>query len=363
MRSTRSHAAGNRAARITDVEVTAYEIPTVDDHESDGTLVWDSTTIVVVQIAAGGHTGLGYTYADPSVAAVIEGKLAPILVDADPLMPARTWAEMQVKTRQLGNTGLNAMAISAVDIALWDLKARLLGVCLADALPRFHESVPIYGSGGFTSLSADELRRQIEGWVADGFRSVKIKVGRDKPADNERVEIARAAAGDEVELMVDGNGAYTPAEAIEWAHRFHAQGVRYFEEPVSSQDLDGLADVRRHAPGGMSIAAGEYGWNLPYFHQMLAPARSTSSRPTSPARGGSPTCCASTGCARRAAGRSRRTAPRRCRPTCAARWRRCGTSNTSSITTASSRCCSTARSIRPAAASRPTGRAPASGWS
>ena len=177
---------------------------------------------------------------------------------------------MQVQARQMGHAGIAAMAISAIDVALWDLKAKLLDVGLADVLPRFHESVPIYGSGGFTNYALEQLRDQARSWVRDGFRSVKIKVGRDKPADPARVEVIRDVVGPDVDIMVDGNGAYTPQEALFWAQRFSDQGVRYFEEPVSSQDLRGLAYVRERAPGGMAIAAGEYGWNLPYFEQMLA---------------------------------------------------------------------------------------------
>jgi L-alanine-DL-glutamate epimerase-like enolase superfamily enzyme len=157
-----------------------------------------------------------------------------------------------------------------VDVALWDLKAKLLEVCLADALPRFHESVPIYGSGGFCNSTSEQLREQVSHWARAGFRSVKIKVGRDKPADPSRVELVREVVGPEVELMVDGNGAYTPRDALFWANRFSELGVTYFEEPVSSQDLAGLSEVRGAAPAGLAVAAGEYGWNLPYFEQMLA---------------------------------------------------------------------------------------------
>jgi L-alanine-DL-glutamate epimerase-like enolase superfamily enzyme len=254
---------------IDSVQATAYEIPTATDKESDGTLEWNSTTLVLVEARCGEHTGLGYTYCDKTAATAINGKLADTVKDADALMPERTFARMNVQARNLGQTGLVAMAISAVDIALHDLKAKLLGVCLADALPRFHESVPIYGSGGFTSYSPEQLREQVEGWMSDGFRSVKIKVGRDKQADPERVKLVRSLVGHDVDVMVDGNGAYVPAEALEWAARFRDQGVRYFEEPVTSDDLAGMAFVRQRAPAGMAIAAGEYGWNIPYFHHML----------------------------------------------------------------------------------------------
>jgi L-alanine-DL-glutamate epimerase-like enolase superfamily enzyme len=257
-------------ARIENIDVSAYEIPTATDEESDGTLVWSSTTLVVVELHCGEHTGLGYSYCDPSAAQVIDSKLTPILEGADPLMPQKAWAEMQMQTRQLGHDGIAAMAVSAVDIAMWDLKARLLDVCLADALPRFRESVPVYGSGGFTSYTPDELSEQIEGWVRDGFRSVKIKVGRDAKADPERVALVRSVAGDDIEVMVDANGANTPSDAVKWAELYHERfGVSYFEEPVSSDDLHGLRYVRDRAPAGMAIAAGEYGWNLPYFERML----------------------------------------------------------------------------------------------
>jgi L-alanine-DL-glutamate epimerase-like enolase superfamily enzyme len=256
-------------AHIDEAHASAYEIPTESERESDGTLEWDSTTLVVVEVRCGEHTGLGYTYCDRAAASVVNSKLKSLIEGADPLMPEHAFARMQVEARQLGQTGIAAMAISAVDVALHDLKAKLLEIPMADALPRFHESVPIYGSGGFTSYTHGQLRAQVEGWMAEGFRSVKIKVGRDKQADPERVKVVRSIVGHDVDVMVDGNGAYVPAEAVEWAARFREQGVRYFEEPVSSDDLAGMAEVRRRAPAGMAIAAGEYGWNLPYFQRML----------------------------------------------------------------------------------------------
>lgn len=251
------------------LEAHAYEIPTATDEESDGTLVWDSTSVVVVQVHAGEHVGLGYSYCDPAAVAVIEGTLAELAVGSDPLMPGRCWAQMQREIRQLGHAGIAAMALSAVDVALWDLKARLLGVCLADALPRSRESVPIYGSGGFTNYDERQLREQAEGWARQGLSRVKIKVGREKDADLERLETVRVAVGEGVELMVDGNGAYELPEALLWARRFARRDVRWFEEPLSSQDLDGLARLRRRAPEGLAIAAGEYGWNLIDAQRML----------------------------------------------------------------------------------------------
>ncbi len=275
MTSTARDVPGRAAAAAPDVCVdalraSAYGIPTATAEESDGTLVWRSTGVVVVEATGGGETGLGYTYCDASAAAVVNGTLARLAQGADAMAPGETWARMQVQARQLGQEGLAAMAISAVDVALWDLKARLLGVALCDALPRFRDAVPAYGSGGFTSYTDGELREQLGGWAAQGFRSVKMKVGRDPDADPARVTAARAAIGDDVELMVDANGAYTPARAIAWAQRYRDEwGVTYFEEPVSSQDVRGMRRVRDRAPAGMAIAAGEYGWGLPSLQQML----------------------------------------------------------------------------------------------
>jgi L-alanine-DL-glutamate epimerase-like enolase superfamily enzyme len=115
-------------ARIEAVEASAYEVPTATDTETDGTLKWSSTTVVVTQVHAHGRSGLGYTYCHPAAAQVIESKLREVLEGADALMPERCWAQMQVQARQLGHAGIAAMAISAVDIALWDLKAKLLDV-------------------------------------------------------------------------------------------------------------------------------------------------------------------------------------------------------------------------------------------
>jgi L-alanine-DL-glutamate epimerase-like enolase superfamily enzyme len=252
------------------LDVAAYRVPTATPRESDGTLIWESTSLVVVEAHGGGRTGLGYTYCHPAAAEVIGGKLAEVVRGADALMPPRAWSRMQVETRQLGHSGIAAMAVSAVDIALWDLKARLLDLALADALPRFRESVPAYGSGGFTSYDDGELRDQLAGWAERGFRSVKIKVGRDKAADPHRLDVARDAVGDDVELMVDANGANAPKEALYWADRFAADhGVTYFEEPVSSQDVAGMAFVREHGPAGMAIAAGEDGWGLPDLQALV----------------------------------------------------------------------------------------------
>ncbi|WP_433505859.1 enolase C-terminal domain-like protein [Pseudonocardia halophobica] len=254
-------------AVVEQLDAAAYTIPT-DAPESDGTLSWDSTTLVLVRAHGGGCTGIGYTYAGPAATRVV-GTLAEVVRGGDALAPTAAWAAMQHAVRNLGRPGLVAEAISAVDIALWDLHSRLLARPLCTVLGAVHDATPIYGSGGFTSYDDTQLTEQLAGWVDAGIPRVKIKIGRRPDRDAHRVAVARRAVGDDVELFVDANGAYTRKQALGWAHRLAAHDVRWLEEPVSSDDLDGLHLLREHGPGGMDIAAGEYGYDLPYFQHML----------------------------------------------------------------------------------------------
>jgi L-alanine-DL-glutamate epimerase-like enolase superfamily enzyme len=251
------------------LEVSVYTIPT-DQPESDGTLEWDSTTIIVVQAHADGRTGLGYTYGPSAIATFIESELAPVVDGADPRAVRATWAAMQQAIRNGGQTGVGAMAVSAVDNALWDLAARLLDIPLVRLLGQVHDSVAVYGSGGFCSYDRARLEEQLGGWAEQGIGRVKIKVGRDPERDRERTAWARDAIGDDVELFVDANGAFGPKEALGWAWWYAEQDVRWFEEPVSSDDVDGLRLIREQGPSGLAITAGEYGWSLFDFQRLLA---------------------------------------------------------------------------------------------
>jgi L-alanine-DL-glutamate epimerase-like enolase superfamily enzyme len=255
-------------APIDHVSAAAYTIPT-DAPESDGTLEWDSTTLVVAWVAACGVRGVGYTYADTATACLIRDKLGPSLLGQDALAVPACWTSLVRATRNLGRAGIAAMAISALDVALWDLKAKLLGCALGTLLGKARDAIAAYGSGGFTSYSATQLQRQLAGWAREGLPAVKMKVGRDAAADSQRVAVARRAIGADVALFVDANGAYSQELAQRQANAFAQQDVRWFEEPVSSDDLEGLALLRRRRPAGMAIAAGEYGYDSYYFLRML----------------------------------------------------------------------------------------------
>lgn len=256
-------------AAIERIDVSAYTVPT-DAPESDGTYTWDKTTIVLVEATACGVTGLGYTYADVSTAKLISTMLANVVKGRDVMAVPACWQAMVESIRNLGRPGIASMAISAVDAALWDVKARLLHLPLVTLLGAARESAPIYGSGGFTSYSREQLQEQLGGWVAMGIPRVKMKIGRHPDDDPERVAQAREAIGLDTELFVDANGAYSRKEALALANIFAADfGVTWFEEPVSSDDLQGLRLIRDRAPVGMDIAAGEYGYDLWYFRHML----------------------------------------------------------------------------------------------
>ena len=250
------------------VDVTPFVVPTASP-ESDGTFEWEQTTLVLVEAQAQGTRSLGYTYADTATAVLIRDLLAHAVRGRDAMDVAGAWDAMVRAVRNLGRPGIASTGIAAVDTALWDLKARLLGVSVVSLLGAVRREIPVYGSGGFTSYSVEELRHQLGGWVADGISRVKMKVGRDAAQDLHRVSAAREAIGSSAELFVDANGAYARKQALGLAHRFEEYGVTWFEEPVPSDDLDGLRLLRDRGPVGMAMTAGEYGYDLPYFRRML----------------------------------------------------------------------------------------------
>jgi L-alanine-DL-glutamate epimerase-like enolase superfamily enzyme len=257
------------AATVERLKVHAYTIPT-DEPESDGTLEWDSTTIVIVEAHAAGQTGLGYTYCDSAAAEVVSSQLAGAVEGEDAMDVRAAWLRMDAQVRNAGRPGISFCALSAVDQALWDLKARLLGVSLVVLLGAAHEDVPIYGSGGFTSYSDERLCEQLGGWAEAGIPRVKMKVGRDPERDPVRLDAAREAVGDDVDLFVDANGAFARKEALAWAERYAASwDVKWFEEPVSSDDLEGLRLIRDDAPAGLEIAAGEYAYIPADFRNLV----------------------------------------------------------------------------------------------
>jgi L-alanine-DL-glutamate epimerase-like enolase superfamily enzyme len=258
------------AAVIADVEVGVYRFPT-DSPEADGTLQWDATTAITVTLHAGGTTGLGWTYGSPAVATVVSSHLAGVVQGRAPGDIAGGWEAMHRACRNFGTRGSVGQAISAVDMAWWDLAARLMDAPLTRLLGSCRSSVPVYGSGGFTTFSDEQLAEQVAGWAAAGCGGMKIKIGESwgtrVSRDLARVRRLRELAGDDVELMVDANGGYTVGQARRVGSELDELGVVWFEEPVSSDDLAGLAGLRTALR--CDVTAGEYASDVFEARQLL----------------------------------------------------------------------------------------------
>lgn len=258
-------------AIVTGVRARAYRVPT-DADEADGTLGWSDTTIVVVTVRAGDVVGTGWTYAHHACVGLIDTVLASAVGARDVLDVPACWQAMQRAIRNLGRPGLVSCAMSAVEIALWDAAARCLDVPLSRLFGRAYEGVAVYGSGGFTTYRDDDLRTQLDRWTdQQRMPAVKIKIGEswgtEESRDLRRVRFARRVAGDGAALYVDANGAYSVGQAVRIGRALDDLDVRWFEEPVSSDDPAGLRRVRNACVA--DVAAGEYGYDLPYFGAML----------------------------------------------------------------------------------------------
>ncbi len=255
---------------IDEIQTRVYTIPT-DAPEADGTLAWDSTTMVLVRVRSGPTWGIGWTYGAAQCGAVVSDSLAPLVQGHSALDVGARFVDMVTAVRNNGRQGAIGYAISAVDIALWDLKARLLEVPLHRLLGGTREAVPVYGSGGFTTYTETQLASQLHGWVHEqNIPRVKIKIGESwgtNPArDLDRLRQARKVIGDDVELYADANGGYSRKQAIRVAHAAAEHDLRWLEEPVSSDDLAGLREVRDAVEA--DVTAGEYGFDLTYFRRM-----------------------------------------------------------------------------------------------
>lgn len=252
---------------IDSLRVSAYTVPT-DLPEADGTFEWSETTLVLVEILGNGKTGIGFSYADRACAGLIDRVLRRDVEGGDPFATRALWQKLRRRLRNIGRPGLGAMAIAAVDLALWDLRAKLLNAPLCRLLGLMRDRVPVYGSGGFTSYSVPQLQRQLEGWVSEGIPRVKMKIGTDPAGDPSRIHAAREAIGD-AELFVDANGAFDRKQALRLCGKLAEEHVTWFEEPVTSDDPEGLRLLRDRAPDGLEIAAGEYGFDAACYRPLL----------------------------------------------------------------------------------------------
>ena len=247
---------------INDLSAACYRIPLATPLTDATHGRHDHYDLVTVEVAAaGGRTGLGYTYTvhagGAAILALIERDLAPLLLGADAGDIEALWHRMWERTHYVGRGGIAAFATSAVDIALWDLRGnvrqeplwRTLGAAAA-------KPVPAYVGGIDLLLPLDELLEQTRGALGSGFRAVKMKVGRDALSEDlERVAAMRDLAGAETTLMVDANMRWNVDEAVAAARELARFGVYWLEEPIEPDDYAGHREVADQ--GGLPLAAGE----------------------------------------------------------------------------------------------------------
>lgn len=254
---------------ISSVSILLFEIP-CEYPESDGTYQWSSTTLIVIILEAENKKGMGYTYGDASVFSLLKDNFAPQLKNTNPFDNTHTICKLAASARNAGLPGIASHALSAADIALWDLKAKILKVPLCKLWGVSKEKITAYGSGGFTSYNEEQTATQFEGWQKQGIFQFKMKVGRYPEQDIKRVKSARKIIGPEAKLFVDANGAYDLRQALEMAEKFNECEISWFEEPVSADNTAGLNFIRNKTPPGMNVVAGEYGYNIFDFKKLLA---------------------------------------------------------------------------------------------
>ncbi len=219
-----------------------------------------------------GIAGLGIGQGQTAVREVVERELKDLLIGENPLHIEKLWNDMFWKVRGFGRKGVAFCAISAVDIGLWDLKAKALGVPLYLLLGPFRETVPMYGSGGWTNFSEKELVAEQLGYVERGWPRIKMKVGKDfgtaEQEDLRRLAAVRKAVGDRVEIYVDANNGYYAKQAIRMSRAMEEYDVGWFEEPVLADDIEGLAAVT--AVSNIPVATGEHEYTKFGFKELIS---------------------------------------------------------------------------------------------
>ena len=257
---------------ITDVRAVPLSdpVPKENRHRTDlGTKVKTDATVVLIE-SDDGTTGIGASLGNPpTIQSLVEYELAPLLIDEDPSYTERLWEKLYTGSRwrpslergysqpREDRRGVTLEAISGLDIALWDLKGKLLDQPVYKLLGAVRDDVRGYASGGWAP--GDEAEAELRGYRDEGFDAVKMRVvGAEGFAIENtvtRVEAARRGIGDDVELMVDAHGCLDVSTAIRLAKALESYDLAWFEEPVSPDDHVGLAEVRRATT--IPIATGE----------------------------------------------------------------------------------------------------------
>ena len=271
-------------AKVVEVRAAALSIPLARPTRIATRMVLAREFVLVWIDADDGRTGIGYTYAGTVGGRVVRDAvrecLRPLLVGQDAGLIEQHWAAMYQDSLLIGRRGALLRAISAVDIALWDLLAKAAGWPLYRLLGACRDAVPAYASGGYYRGDGGErgahdedpvaaIAAEMERYVALGFRDFKMKVGgAPLEVDVERVRAARRVVGPNARLALDANNAYrSVAEALRAARAFEAYDPWWFEEPLSPDDNAGHAELARHLE--MPVATGEIHQTRWEFRDLL----------------------------------------------------------------------------------------------
>lgn len=243
---------------ITSVEAVPVALPLTKPIASALGLYESMPGAVVTIRTTEGIEGFGFNLglggsSGRAVAAYINDELAPLAVGQDALSPEAVWQRMWSPNKARMRGGIGVWALSAVDIAVWDIVAKASGLPLHTILGGYRRRVPVYGSGGWLSLSDEELVAECESMAALGIRSYKYKIGSGR--DEERTALLRRTMGDDFLLLADGNQGFDVRRAIETSRMLADYGVGWFEEPVLADTVDDLAEVAQGS--AVPVATGE----------------------------------------------------------------------------------------------------------
>lgn len=227
---------------------------------------------LVKVVAEDGTYGWGEGYGPATVVKAGIEFLAPLVSGEDPLQVEAIWSKMHLRSLDYARRGVLVAAISAIDIALWDLRGKLLGQPVSVLLGgRRREQVRVYATGLYFTKTDDQLGALVDEaqrYAAQGFSAIKMKVGLGVTTDLRHVRAVRQAIGAEIELMVDANHAYALSEALSFARQIEPLGISFFEEPLSPEDYDGYRELRQRT--SIAIAGGECEYLLAGFRQLLS---------------------------------------------------------------------------------------------
>lgn len=251
---------------IASVEPVPVALPLVTPISSSLGTYTSVPGVVVTVHTVDGLDGFGFALGlggawGPAASAYIADELAPLAVGRDASDPDSVWRRMWAPNKPRLRGGIGAWALSAIDIALWDIAAKASDVPLHRMVGGVDAPVPVYGSGGWLSLDDRELVAECERFVDQGIGAYKLKLGSDR--DPDRIDLLRRAMGDDVTLLADANQRYSVDEAVEVSAMLADRGVAWLEEPVLADSLSDLESVARRSK--VPVAAGEnvyYGWGF-----------------------------------------------------------------------------------------------------